>query len=205
MLMKCTIIFLALFLSRSLSAHLSRKRKKTLMVNLQDKNRELRRIEQILRAIPDLVVVFDSSGRMPFVSHSVTMFLDFTSDELEGTSFWNILTQDSVRLIKSAFMDALAIKRKPEDDSTLLWEGESMTVKLLDKNAEDDNCKVFSLKGVVHFSGESPECVCSIRPEEDHCEQETTILRSCKYKNTSPTPEARQISLPDSSRQSSTS
>ena len=96
-----------------LSAHLSRKRKKMFIEDLKDENIELRRKEQILRSIPDLIVVFDSSGCISFVSHSVTRFLDYTVEDLENTSFWELITEDSVRLIKSAFMDALAVKRRP--------------------------------------------------------------------------------------------
>mmetsp|Transcript_41667 Transcript_41667/g.88767 ORF Transcript_41667/g.88767 Transcript_41667/m.88767 type:complete len:522 (-) Transcript_41667:284-1849(-) len=153
-----------------LSAHLSRKRKKMFIEDLKDENLELRRKEQILRSIPDLIVVFDSSGCISFVSHSVTRFLDHSAEELEDTSFWDLLTEDSVRLIKSAFMDALAVKRPPEEDSTLLANGGSITVKLVHKNSggdeEEEDCLMLSLKGVVHFTGESPECVCSIRPED---------------------------------------
>mmetsp|Transcript_2330 Transcript_2330/g.5095 ORF Transcript_2330/g.5095 Transcript_2330/m.5095 type:complete len:197 (-) Transcript_2330:173-763(-) len=137
--------------------------------DLKDENVELKRKEMILRSIPDLIVVFDSSGCISFMSHSVTRFMDYSAEELEHTSFWDLLTEDSVRLIKSTFMDALAIKRPPEEDSTPLANGESMKVMLVHKengsggDAEDD--LMVSLKGVVHFTGESPECVCSIRPE----------------------------------------
>jgi PAS domain S-box-containing protein len=155
-----------------LSAHLSRKRKKMLIDDLKDENVELRRKEQILRSIPDLIVVFDSSGCISFISHSVERFMGYSVDELEHTSVWNHLTEDSVRQIKSAFMDALAIKRRPEEDSTPLACGESISVTLIPKNrvegktgGEDDHGLLVSLKGVVHFGDEYPECVCSIRPE----------------------------------------
>jgi PAS domain S-box-containing protein len=157
-----------------LSAHLSRKRKKLLIDDLKDENVELRRKEQILRSIPDLIVVFDSSGCISFISHSVTRFMNFNAEELEDTSFWDRLTEESVRLIKSAFMDALAVKRHSDEDSTPLANGESMTVTLIPKktkaseeNARGDNGLglLVSLKGVVHFGEEYPECVCSIRPE----------------------------------------
>lgn len=150
-----------------LSAHLSRKRKKMLISDLKDENLELRRKEQILQFLPDLIIVFDSSGLMPFVSSSVTRFLDYSPEELEGASFWDLLTVDSVQLIKSAFMDALAVKRSQEEDSTPLCDGGSMTVELVDKDCDHDGGggRLVSLKGVVHFAGESPECVCSIRPE----------------------------------------
>lgn len=155
-----------------LSAHMSRKRKKMLIDDLKDENVELRRKEQILRSIPDLIVVFDSSGCISFISHSVERFMGYSVDELEHTSVWNHLTEDSVRQIKSAFMDALAIKRRPEEDSTPLACGESISVTLIPKNrvegktgGEDDQGLLVSLKGVVHFGDEYPECVCSIRPE----------------------------------------
>lgn len=173
-----------------LSAHLSRKRKKMFIDDLKGENEDLRRKEQILQSIPDLIVVFDSSGNMPFVSHSVSRFLSFTNDELQGASFWDILTQDSVRVIKSAFMDALAIKRQPEEDSTPLWGGKSMSVELVDHNADENDeveiCKLLvSLKGVVHFFGESPECVCSIRPEENRGAQHQVLLSGSNLKNDS--------------------
>lgn len=153
-----------------LSAHLSRKRKKMFIEDLKDENEELRRKEMILRSIPDLIVVFDSSGRISFVSHAITRFSDYTAEELEETSFWDRLTEDSVRLIKSSFMDALAVKRTPDEDSTPLADGESMTVTMLHKGCvegeQEDDGVLVSLKGVVHFAGESPECVCSIRPDQ---------------------------------------
>ena len=153
-----------------LSAHLSRKRKKMFIEELKEENVELRRKELILRSIPDLIVVFDSSGCISFVSHSVTRFLDYKVEELENTSFWEHLTEESMRLIKSAFMDALAIKRNPYQDSTPLANGESMAVTLLHKNnggggGETQGGLKVTLKGVVHFSTDSPECVCSIRPD----------------------------------------
>jgi PAS domain S-box-containing protein len=157
-----------------LSAHLSRKRKKIFMDDLKDENSELRRKEQILRSIPDLIVVFDSSGLISFVSHSVTRFMNYTVEELEETSFWDKLTEESVRLIKSAFMDALAVKRSHDEDCTPLVHGESISVTLIQKRCndnegtsreDDDRHLLVSLKGVVHFGGEYPECVCSIRPE----------------------------------------
>lgn len=148
-----------------LSAHLSRKRKKMFVDELRDENAELRRKAMILRSIPDLIVVFDSSGRMSFVSQSVSRFLQFRSYELENTSFWDRLTGDCVRVIKSAFMDALAVKRKPDDETTPLAEGEPIPVRLTDKDGKVEKALSFTLKGVVHFAGDSPECICTLCPE----------------------------------------
>jgi PAS domain S-box-containing protein len=144
------------------SAQLSRKRKKQFIDELKEENDELRRKEQILKSIPDLIVVFDSSGKLWFVSHSVSRFLDFSPRELEGSSFWERLCDESVRLLKAAFMDALAARKADMDTTSLgsgVWE-----LRLKDK---DGSHKVVTLNGVVHFSGESPECVCSIRPREE--------------------------------------
>jgi PAS domain S-box-containing protein len=144
------------------SAQLSRKRKKQYIDELQEENNDLRRKDQILRAIPDLIVVFDSAGKLWFVSESVSMFLGMTADELEGTSFWDRLCDDSVRLLKAAFMDSLAAKELESDTVPLgsgVWE-----LRLFDKDGSD---KIVTLNGVVHFAGDRPECVCSIRPVGD--------------------------------------
>jgi len=155
-----------------LSAHMSRKRKKMFVEDLKDENMELRRKEMILRSIPDLIVVFDSSGSMSFVSQSASRFLNYTSCELENTSFWDRLTEDSVRLIKSAFMDALAVKRKPEDDTTSLADGEPISVRIIDKDDDKEKGLPFALKGVVHFAADSPECVCTLCPETPNAKRD---------------------------------
>lgn len=141
------------------SAQLSRKRKKQFIEELKEENDDLRRKEQILRSIPDLIVVFDSSGKLGFVSHSVSNFLEFTPEDLIGKSFWERLCEDSVRLLKAAFMDALAARSNDAETTPLgsgVWE-----LRLQDK---DGNFVLVTLNGVVHFSGDAPECVCSIRP-----------------------------------------
>jgi PAS domain S-box-containing protein len=143
------------------SAQLSRKRKKLFVDELKEENDELRRKEQILRSIPDLIVVFDSSGKLWFVSQSVSRFLDTSPEELEGTSFWDRLCEDSVRLLKSGFMDSLAA-RKTDSESTPLGSG-VWELRLVDK---DGGYKIVTLNGVVHFSGDAPECVCCIRPRD---------------------------------------
>ena len=144
------------------SAQLSRKRKKQFIEELKEENDDLRRKEQILRSIPDLIVVFDSSGKVLFISESVSRFLKFKSTELEGSSFWDRLCVDSVRLLKAAFMDSLAARQADSDTAPLgsgVWE-----LRLVDK---DGSQKIVTLNGVVHFAGERPECVCSIRPREE--------------------------------------
>jgi PAS domain S-box-containing protein len=157
------------------SAQLSRKRKKHHIEELKDENESLRRKEQILRSIPDLIVMFNSAGILGFVSHSVSNFLDYEPQDLEGTSFWHRLCEESVRLLKAAFMDALAARRPDMDTAPLgegLWE-----VRLKDK---DGSQRLVTLNGVVHFSGKDPECVCSLRPKADH-ERPSSSLLPCSY------------------------
>jgi len=148
------------------SAQLSRKRKKQFIEELKEENDDLRRKEQILRAIPDLVVVFDSSGKLGFVSESVGRFLEVSPEKLEGTSFWDLICEDSVRLLKAAFMDSLAAREADSDTAVLgsgVWE-----LRLKNKNSK---YMIVTLNGVVHFKGDAPECVCCIRPlgeDEQH-------------------------------------
>lgn len=121
----------------------------------------------ILKSIPDLIVVFDSAGKLWFVSESISRFLSYTAEEMEGTSFWERLCVESVRLLKSAFMDSLAARTEGSDTAPLgsgIWE-----LRLVDK---DGTHKVVALNGVVHFSGDRPECVCSIRPRDELAETE---------------------------------
>jgi PAS domain S-box-containing protein len=146
---------------------------------LQYENLELRRKEQILQSIPDLIVVFDSSGCISFASPSVSTFINYKSDELEETCFWDVLTQESKRMVKSAFIDALSVNRDNNVDSTPLCRGDSITIKFLGKKTDEEDeegydistnsnkmIQSFSLKGVINFTGELPECVCSIRSED---------------------------------------
>lgn len=175
------------------SAQLSRKRKKQFIEELKDENDELRRKEQILRSIPDLVVVFDSSGKLSFVSQSVSLFLDIPAEKLEGTSFWDRMCNDSVRLLKAAFMDSLAA-RKPDSETAPLGSG-VWELRLVDKESK---YLVVTLNGVVHFTGDAPECICCIRPRDQKPIQELPKER----KNKSHKPHGRLVSSSDGSRTS---
>lgn len=149
------------------SAQLSRKRKKQFMEDLKAENDALRRKEQILRSIPDLVLVFDSAGKILFVSESVHNFVPATSTELTGQSLWQHLCDESVRLLKAAFMDALAANSDDSNSAPLgsgLWE-----INLME--GKDGAKKLVLLNGIVHFEGDRPECVCTIRPAEAASEE----------------------------------
>ena len=127
-------------------------------------------MDMILRSIPDHIVAFVSSGCITFASQSFNRVMEFTSDEVESTSFWDLLTEDSVRLMKSAFVDALAIKRNDEDTTTPLADGVPISVRII----EEKGGLLFSLKGVVHFASDYPECVCTLCPE--HQNNDTSFL-----------------------------
>jgi PAS domain S-box-containing protein len=179
------------------SAQLSRKRKKAYIEELKDENDELRRKEQILRSIPDLIVVFDSSGRLSFVSQSVARFIDMTPEELEGTSFWDRLCEDSVRLLKAAFMDSLAARQTDAETAPLgsgVWE-----LRFLNK---DGGYNVVTLNGVVHFSGDAPECVCCIRPRD---QKPSVKLHKKERSKTMSKSISRTVSSSDGSRSSDVS
>jgi PAS domain-containing protein len=148
------------------SAQLSRKRKKQFIEELKEENKGLRRKEQILMSIPDLIVVFDSAGKLGFVSQSVSSILRISARDLEGSSFWDCLCDNSVRLLKAAFMDALAARQCDSDQAPL----GSGTWELRFVNKEGEYIPV-SLNGMVHFAGDRPECVCSIRLREDMSNQ----------------------------------
>lgn len=93
------------------------------------------------------------------MSESVGRFLDVSPDKLEGTSFWDLICEESVRMLKAAFMDSLAAREVDSDTATLgsgVWE-----LRLKDKN---NKFMIVTLNGVVHFKGDAPECVCCIRP-----------------------------------------
>ena len=174
------------------SAQLSRKRKKQFIEELKEENDELRRKEQILRSIPDLIVVFDSSGKLGFVSRSVSRFVDMTPEELEGTSFWDRLCEDSVRLLKAAFMDSLAARKAESETAPLgsgVWE-----LRLVNK---DSSYSIVTLNGVVHFSGEAPECVCCIRPRDQQ-----PISKLPKERSQAVKPTSQPVSSSDGSRSS---
>jgi PAS domain S-box-containing protein len=157
------------------SAQLSRKRKKQCIEELHEENNDLRRKDQILRAIPDLIVVFDSAGKLWFVSESVSTFLGMPAHELEGTSFWDRICDDSGRLLKAAFMDSLAA-REPKSDTVPLGSG-VWELRLFDKDGSD---KIVTLNGVVHFAGDRPECVCSIRPVSDKVAEAKTSSKAAE-------------------------
>jgi len=138
-------------------------------------------------------VMFDSSGKLGFVSQSVSRFIDMSPEDLEGTSFWDRLCEDSVRLLKAAFMDSLAARTPDSDTAPLgsgLWE-----LRLRDN---DRNYIVVTLNGVVHFSGEAPECVCCIRPRDN-----STICKISQDRSKVSTSASRAVSCSDGSRSSS--
>lgn len=129
-------------------------------------NSRLRRQVQILESVPDLVVVFDSSGCISFVSRSVTDFLG-SADELEGTSFWNLVTEESQGLIQTAVADAINEEAGSEESYALLNNGSPLLIDLFTNGQES---QIASIKGTVFVHQGEPECVCSIRvgPHQAH-------------------------------------
>jgi PAS domain S-box-containing protein len=161
-----------------LSAQLSRRRRKMFMEELKEENEKLKRKESILNSIPDLVIVFDSAGKISFISKSACTILKFQVEELQESSFWGLLCEESERQLKAAFMDSLAAKEEDTESVPLgqgMWE-----IRMVDK---DKSQKVVALHGVVHFTGENPQCVCTIRPREQY----TTMSSSLPLSQNVPT------------------
>ena len=165
------------------SAQLSRKRKKHFVEELiKEQTDDLRRKEQILCSVPDLIVTFDSTGRLGFVSHSVSNFLDFKHLELEGTSFWNRLCDESVRLMKAAFMDALA-NRTPDMETAPLGDG-LWELRLKDKDAtmiqaafRSFSCSVFFLDSLTYILEIQSQVRRSIAIEKRKAMREEILFR----------------------------
>jgi hypothetical protein len=90
------------------------------------------------------------------------------------------MTEESSKKIQTAFIDATSLERRPDQQATPLCFGKAIRIYLDDRTANKKNMKEdedntisneigslslrsFSLRGIVHFSGVKPECVCSIR------------------------------------------
>jgi hypothetical protein len=117
------------------------------------------------------------------VSDSIVRFLDGITNvdvQLVGSCFWKYLCDDSTRRLKAAFMDSLAARHEEDgggssSNSSSTGNGTSADtvplgtgvweVQLVDP--VDGSLKPVSLHGVVHFAGDRPECVCTIRHRHD--------------------------------------
>eukprot|EP00804_Cyclotella_cryptica_P009956 CCRYP_015402-RA/>CCRYP_015402-RA protein AED:0.00 eAED:0.00 QI:760/1/1/1/0/0/2/15/269 len=147
-------------------AHHTCEPKTTNLDNLINEHYELKRQVHILESVPDLIVAFESSGRVFFVSQSVLSFLGLDrAEDVEGTLFGDWVAADSNALVQTAFMEALEEMTQTECDSVPLAHGRSILIKFVVKNEHcSDETMFLSLKGVVHANGGIPDCVCSIRP-----------------------------------------
>eukprot|EP00934_Nitzschia_sp_Nitz4_P005186 Nitzschia sp. Nitz4//scaffold181_size46380//9977//11590//NITZ4_007171-RA/size46380-processed-gene-0.21-mRNA-1//1//CDS//3329539492//5176//frame0 len=159
-----------------ISAQRCRKRKKEYIEVLKEENDELRKLILMLDVVPDLIVSFDSSGILQYVSKSSTEFLGVAPENLVGTSFWGLLDDSSTRRIKSIFMDSLA-RREENDSSVPLADPatacSTWSLKLKQHNKEEQGQQeggflggLLSLRGTLYFSeqyGGAPRCVCTIR------------------------------------------
>eukprot|EP00934_Nitzschia_sp_Nitz4_P006027 Nitzschia sp. Nitz4//scaffold181_size46380//17542//19275//NITZ4_007174-RA/size46380-snap-gene-0.6-mRNA-1//1//CDS//3329539501//6017//frame0 len=141
-----------------ISAHQSRLRKKQYVEELKGQNDELRKLRQIMAVVPDVILAFDSSGIIRFITQSSQELFGAAPEQFMKSSIWDVLCTKSVRRLKAAFMDSLAT-REPDQTSVPLgnrvWE-----IRLKD---QDPGTPSLSLHGAVHFSSGSPECVCLVR------------------------------------------
>ncbi|KAL3797568.1 hypothetical protein ACHAWO_012582 [Cyclotella atomus] len=121
----------------------------------------------ILESVPDLIVAFDLNGHIFFASQSVLDFLGLSSpEEVQGRSFWDLITHESKVLIQRELDEALQVQKEEGCESAELAGGRSLMVYVVIKEqGQDEESHLVSLKGVVHVSQEhdEPTCICSIR------------------------------------------
>ena len=155
-------------------AHLNRKRKSDITVeDIVNEQPELRRQVKILESIPDLIVAFESSGRVFFASHSLLDFLGLSkANEIEDTLFWERLTPQSAGVIREEVTAALKHATEAEEEEcTPIAEGRSVQVDLVVKDGQGRLITILvSLKGMVHTNEGVSDCVCSIRLIADTAE-----------------------------------
>eukprot|EP00934_Nitzschia_sp_Nitz4_P006311 Nitzschia sp. Nitz4//scaffold181_size46380//20200//21799//NITZ4_007175-RA/size46380-augustus-gene-0.43-mRNA-1//1//CDS//3329539504//6301//frame0 len=142
-----------------ISAKESRLRKKQYVESLERQNTELRKLRQIVAVVPDVILSFDSSGVIRFVTKSAKDILGVPSAQLQGTSFWELLCTKDVQRLKAAFMDSLENRGDPDVESVSLGGG----VWYIHMKDQDPKGPGLSLHGSIRFNGTVPECVCLVR------------------------------------------
>lgn len=131
---------------------------------LISENSALRGQVQILKSVPDLIVVFDASAHVHFVSQSVVDFLGLESSaDIEGTPFWELVTEDSKSVIRRAFTDAVTKAEEADDSCACLNDGIPLSINFLKSKNGCKDSHLVSFKGTVHLNNGEPECVCSMR------------------------------------------
>eukprot|EP00934_Nitzschia_sp_Nitz4_P004912 Nitzschia sp. Nitz4//scaffold181_size46380//7284//8743//NITZ4_007170-RA/size46380-augustus-gene-0.39-mRNA-1//1//CDS//3329539489//4902//frame0 len=150
-----------------ISAQRCRRRKREYFEELKEENDELRKLNHLLEVVPDLIVSFDASGIMRFVSKSSTEFLGESSENLVGTSFWRLLCSNSARRLKSIFMDSMAKRNDESNKSVPLGDRWSTWNIRLKGQDEDLSGPSLNLRGTLYFTDGAPQCVCTIRQTEE--------------------------------------
>jgi PAS domain S-box-containing protein len=130
-------------------------------LSLLGENVDLRRQVHLLQSLPALIIVFDLSGRICFASQSVIEFLGLSNaDDIEGTLFWDLITEESKSTIERAFANAIAEKAEAED--ILLNDGRDLMIHILN-DERGGRESILSVRGSVYSFDGAPECVCSMR------------------------------------------
>lgn len=129
--------------------------------HLQEENEQLKLQVSYLEHIPDIVLAFDEDGMLHFVSPSISNFVDYTSMELLGTCFWNLLCHDSATvLIHSANK---ALQDRPVRCKKIRISKYVLELNLKDR---DGTLRPMALNGVVSFQERTAEYICSISHRE---------------------------------------
>lgn len=135
---------------------------------LINENISLRYANEVLAWVPDLVTVFDMSGRIDFVSQSVVQFLDLKSGaDMEGTFFWDVISEKSRDMVYAALRDAATEAAEAENDFVLLADGMpiQITFSFWNKRGYQET-RCASLRGTVFAHEGYLECIAVSRLQE---------------------------------------
>ncbi|CAM9786686.1 unnamed protein product [Chrysoparadoxa australica] len=153
------------------SAQMSRKRKKAFLEDLKTENAALKRHEEILEVVPDPVFAFKAAdGLLWFVSNSAAIQFGLSLNDLDKTSFFDLMTPDCSKrlqefIAKEEAKSQANTSESPPSAAMTPWmkeNGQRMTVRFL-KTGKDERPLVGELCGRVTVQENQTTYICSVR------------------------------------------
>ena len=138
-----------------------RETQEEIIERLHHENDQLKLQASYLENIPDIIVVFGENGILKYVSPSVNTFVNYTSTELIGTCFWNLLCHDSATLLIQSANESL--QGRPAVCKQIRISEYVLELNLKDT---DGTLRPMALNGVVLFQDRSAEYICSVSHRE---------------------------------------
>lgn len=130
---------------------------------------ELLQKARILDCYPDLIIAFDAdkslSGNISYASNAVIDFFGLANEEaIVGTSFWELLTDESKLVIQKEVKDAVIAGVKDGEEFICLPDGMPLLAHIARTNEQGHReTQRVSLKATVHMTYDTPECICALR------------------------------------------